>query len=179
MGLLDNPKADAKPIGEAMASAKNGTPTVDDILSDPAVKAAIAKPEIDNTHDVPYLAGASNEGTLTHIDRRVPQFDPKLKDNQGELADLWKYLNIHEQTEREAMARGMPYEAAHLDIATKAERAAVEADGVNWGKYERIMDGYLNGTEHENPKNPPKDLYLKPYPHDKQEILRRHEANSK
>ena len=64
-----------------------------------------------------------------------------------------------------------PYLKAHHDIATPAERAAVEADGVNWDEYEKIIDGHLKHTEHENSSDTPKNLYEKPYPHSKQLLM--------
>ena len=137
----------------------------------PHIEAGSSAIMIDNSHDVPYGAGASNEGNTVHIDRHIPRSDPNLKLPNGEPADLYKYLAIHELTEKRAMDVGTPYEQAHIGVATPAERAAVEADGLNWKEYERIMDGYLDHIEHENPKNPPPNLYLKPYPHNEQQIL--------
>jgi len=68
------------------------------------------------------------------------------------------------------MRLGMSYPKAHKDKATPAERAAVEADGVNWKEYEHIMDGYLKEIEHEKGVHPPANLYTKPYAHDKSKL---------
>jgi hypothetical protein len=68
------------------------------------------------------------------------------------------------------MKLGMPYEQAHKDKATPAERAAVEADGVSWKEYEAIVDGYLKEIEHEKGKSLPPLLYKKPYEHDKAKL---------
>lgn len=138
-------------------------------------------PQVNNHDDVPYLAGASDtpSGLPVNIDRRMPRYDPKVLDKTGKPADLWKYLKIHEIEEHKAMLGGTPYAKAHSTIATPAERAAVEADGVNWKEYEHVMDGYLSEIEHEHPKHPPVNLYDKPYPHDKKMLLEKEEANEK
>jgi len=129
-------------------------------------------PEVNNKDDVPYLAGASNtpSGLPVNIDRRMPRYDPKLLKPDGQPADLWKYLKIHELEEYHNMRLGMSYPKAHKDKATPAERAAVEADGVNWKEYEHIMDGYLKEIEHEKGVHPPANLYTKPYAHDKSKL---------
>ncbi len=128
--------------------------------------------EVNNKNDVPYLAGASNtpSGLPVNIDRRMPRYDPKLLKPDGQPADLWKYLKIHELNEYHNMKLGMPYEKAHKDKATPAERSAVEADGVNWKEYEAVVDGYLKEIEHEKSKNIPANLYTKPYAHDKSKL---------
>jgi hypothetical protein len=153
------------------------TPTLDQILALPHVRYSLAYPQIDTTHDVPYLAGASNSGPVTHIDRRLPQFDPKVLAGNGQPLDLHRALNVHEQVERATMEMGVPYEKAHAHYATPAERSFVENAGASWNEYEHAMDGYLNETEHENPANPPPSLYLKPYPHKEEEFLKREAAN--
>lgn len=143
-----------------------------DILSLPTVKEDISKPrEINREHDVPYLAGSSKDGGTTYIDKRVPK-----EINVGSTKmDPAKYLNIHEQTEHALMTIGkMSYKEAHA-IATDHEKKAVEEDGHSWKDYENTLDGYINETEHENAKKPPKDLYLKPYPHGKAHSLQEKE----
>ena len=138
------------------------------ILAQPGVQEAVNAPrKIVRKFDVPYLAGSAKQGDVTYIDRRVPT-EIKIGDK---TADPAKYLNVHEQTEHALMTEGkMKYEDAH-SIATQREREAVEGDGLNWKDYERTLDGFLDETEHEKPKNPPPDLYVKPYPHDKQKLL--------
>jgi hypothetical protein len=111
--------------------------------------------KFDNRFDIVSGANSSKDGKIIYIDRRIPQFSPKLKDKSGKAANLWKYLGIHEESEAAAMARGMPYLKAHTKIATPLERKAVEADGVSWKAYSEEMDGYLNKIEHEKVKRPP------------------------
>ena len=125
--------------------------------------------EVNNKDDVPWLAGASNtpSGLPVNIDRRMPRYDDKLRLPNGQPADLWKYLKIHELDEYHHMKLGMNYKDAHSKQAMPAERAAVEADGLNWNEYTKVMDGYLSEIEHEKSKNLPPLLYKKPYAHDK------------
>lgn len=161
-------------LAHALLSEPKEEHKIDDILDRPEVKEEIEKPrEIDRTHDVPYLAGSSKDGGTTYIDKRIPA---KIKVGDKEI-DPSKYLNIHEQTEHALMTIGkLPYKKAHA-IATDHEKKAVTADKIDWKKYEEVLDGYIDETEHEDAKKPPKDLYLKPYPHGKQHSLQ--EAASK
>jgi hypothetical protein len=116
---------------------------------------------VSQAYDVRSGAVASKENPgLTYIDPRIPELSPILKDKDGNPANLHKYLTIHEQVERTAMAMGAPYDAAHTDRATPAERAAVEADGVSWKAYTEEIDGYLAKIEHEDAWNPPPDPHV-------------------
>ena len=125
--------------------------------------------KVDRSHDVPYLSGPSNDGGTMYIDRRVPRTIVV----KGKKLDPSIPLRIHEQTEQRLMVgRGMSYEDAHKQ-ATAAERDWVESHGYDWGHYEACMDGLLSSIEHENPKDPPVDLFLKPYPCREKKIIRR------
>lgn len=126
-------------------------------------------PIVDRSHDVPYLAGSSNDGKTVHIDRRVPETITVGNQTINPAVPL----SIHEQTEHTLMTKNkMSYEDAHK-IATAREKEWVLSRGLDWKSYESIMDGMLSHIEHENPKSPPNDLYLKPYPHDKQKLLQK------
>ena len=138
--------------------------------------APVAAPgNIDATHDVVSGANSARDpnGPI-YIDKDIPQYSPILKDRNGQAADLHKYLAIHESVERDDMARWAadfkaqngrdPTEAertqyysdvSHPKVATAAERAAVEADGVNWQAYTHEIDGYLDHIENKKVTNPP------------------------
>jgi hypothetical protein len=136
------------------------------------VKALVARetgPKVVRTYDVPYLAGSSNDDRTVYIDRRVP----RETTISGVTFDPAEPLSVHEQTEHRAMRRGIPYQTAHETVATPAERRWVESHGIDWKRYEAFMDGLLAHIEHEHPVHPPPDLYVKPYPHAKQLLLRR------
>lgn len=155
-------------LAKALLSDPTEDHKIKEILDRSEIKDEINKPrEINRDHDVPYLAGSSKNGGTTYIDKRIPKLI-KVGDKEVDPA---KFLNIHEQTEHALMTTGkMPYKQAHA-IATDHEKKAVQVDKLDWKKYEEVMDGYIDETEHEEAKKPPKDLYLKPYPHGKQHSL--------
>ena len=118
----------------------------------------IASIKIDRTHDIPYLAGSSADGKTMFIDRHIPKtvkvgtisFDPA------------RFLVWHEIPEKMLTQDGMAYQPAH-QIATHIEKQKVTAAGIDWNKYEHIYDGYIDETENEADKHPPKNLDLIPY----------------
>lgn len=118
--------------------------------------------KINNSYHIRSGADSGDDGTV-FVDRRIPKYSPKLKDKNGNPANLWKYLAIHETDEAGAQARGMSYDDAHTDVATPAERAAVEADGVNWKEYTAEIDGYLAKIERQKATRlPPEHLHVDP-----------------
>jgi hypothetical protein len=124
---------------------------------------------INRRWDVPYLAGASQDGKTVYIDRRVPRkLAVKRKDGRGYISiSPDQFLATHETVEHRLMVYSqMSYPKAHA-LATKAEKAAVEAAGINWDYYEKKIDGYLAHIEHEKPRQAPPNLYTKPYEHQK------------
>lgn len=158
----------------------NLAPNVKSVLSQPHVAEAIANPKIDRTHDVPYEAGASAkpDDFTTHIDKSIPSsvtisgktFDPAIP------------ANIHEQVEREVMTnlikKGMSnekaYEIAHHEYAEPAEDAWYQAHGIDVGEVNKQWAKWDKGTEQETAKDKdfPKDLYKKPYAHNKVEGMK-------
>lgn len=118
-----------------------------------------AEPKINNSYHIRSGANSGDDGTV-FVDRRIPKFSPKLKDKNGNPANLWKYLAIHETDEAGDMSGG--YDAAHRR-ATAKERVAVEADGVNWKEYTAEIDGYLAKIERQKATRlPPEHLHVDP-----------------
>jgi hypothetical protein len=118
-----------------------------------------------NSYDVRSLSVASKlHPRLVYIDCSMPRYDDRLKRLDGETADLWKYLAVHELEEKRVMAEGVPYLTAHTNYATPRERDAVEADcgKAGWKKYTEIMDGILDHVEHKKIENPPPDPHVPP-----------------
>ena len=109
----------------------------------------IGRIEIDTSHDVRSGAVASKDRPdLVYIDRRIPTW-------------MHAFLAVHEAVERRAMEEwGYPYLVAHERFATPAERAAVEAAGIDWEHYTHEIDGYLDRIEHEDAPNPPPDPHV-------------------
>ena len=124
--------------------------------------------KVDRAHDDPYLAGESQNHRCLYIDKRVP----KTMKVKGKSFDLAKYLAIHESTERKHMDAGMKYQPAHR-LALKAERNAVEADGIDWNGYQEQMHALAAVTQREKSKasHPPRDLYKGPFPRAEQARL--------
>jgi hypothetical protein len=128
---------------------------------------------IDRSHDIPYLAGYSTDGKRIYIDRHLPRsFAYK-----GRMIEIDRYLLLHEEVEKTLIDQlGLHYQHAH-QIATRAEEAAVRADGVSWRAYDQFMQRYVKQVGDERLTRLPADLDLKPYrdEHDF-ELMRRMDA---
>jgi hypothetical protein len=114
---------------------------------------------IDRQHDIPYLAGYSTDGKRIYIDRHLPHsFLYK-----GRTIEVDRYLLLHEEVEKTLIDQlDLHYQHAH-QIATRAEEAAVRADGVSWRAYDRFMQQYVKQMGDERLTKLPGDLDLKPY----------------
>jgi hypothetical protein len=125
---------------------------------------------IDRAHDIPYLAGYSLDGKTIYIDRHLPRaFVYKRR-----RVPVDRYLLLHEEVEKTLIDQlGLHYQHAH-QIATRAEEAAVRADGISWRAYDRFMQKYVKTAGDEQLTKLPRDLDFKPYrdEHD-YELLRR------
>jgi hypothetical protein len=114
---------------------------------------------VDRDHDIPYLAGYSLDGAHVYIDRHLPEtFLYK-----GRAIPVDRYLLLHEEVEKTLIDQlDLHYQHAH-QIATRAEEAAVRADGVSWRAYDRFMQSYVKRMGDERLTKLPPDLDLKPY----------------
>ena len=142
-------------------------------LKDKIVKASgTGKVTVNRDYDVPYLAGSSLDGKTVYIDKRVP----RTLVVKGKSFDPAGALAAHEEAEHRAMMSGKSYAAAHREDGLPAEKKVVDAAGVSWPTYQEQMHRLAEKvTEPEHPKNPPPDLYLKPYPHREAEMLEHEE----
>lgn len=114
---------------------------------------------IDRDHDIPYLAGYSLDGKTIFIDRHLPRSFAY----RGRAITVDRYLLLHEEVEKTLIDQlGLHYQHAH-QIATRAEEAAVRADGVSWRAYDRFMQQYVKEMGDERLTKLPADLDLKPY----------------
>jgi len=99
-----------------------------------SIDTPFGKKIVNNSYEIPYLAGYSKDGKTIYIDKRLnPIFE--LKD--GRKMDITKYTVIHECAEKileDAIDYKYPY--AHQQ-ATGEERKAVEDDGYPWDEYQR------------------------------------------
>jgi hypothetical protein len=128
---------------------------------------------IDRDHDIPYLAGYSRDGKTIFIDRHLPT--TFLYKGRNIAVD--RYLLLHEEVEKTLIDQlHLHYQHAH-QIATRAEEAAVRADGISWRAYDRFMQQYVKQMGDERLTKLPRSLDLKPYrdEHD-YDLMRRMQA---
>ncbi len=144
---------------------------VSSLMMDRALDAIVRRAKkLDRRHDIPYLAGYSQDGKTIYIDRHMPKF---LTDG-GRQIDTDRFLILHEEVEKTLIYQlELHYLHAH-QIATRAEQAAVRAAGISWRKYDQFMQKYVKKIGDEHLTKVPADLDLKPYrdEHDN-DLLRR------
>jgi len=133
---------------------------VSSLMLDRALDAILRRVgKLDRTHDIPYLAGYSVDGKTIYIDRHLP----RTMAYKGRRVEVDRYLIMHEEVEKTLIDQlGLHYLHAH-QIATRAEEAAVRADGILWRDYDRFMQKYVKHIGDERLKKVPEDLDLKPY----------------
>ena len=111
---------------------------------------------INRKHDIPYLAGYSENGKTIYLDRK---FKPLMADG----TDVTPFLIIHERAEKAALTLlKLRYQDANK-IATYLEHKAVILAGIDWKKYSDFLYPYINKTDRLKIRNVPKDLDLRPY----------------
>ena len=115
--------------------------------------------KLDRDHDIPYLAGYSQDGKTIYIDRHLP----KTFTFRGRTIEVDRFLILHEEVEKTLIDQlGLHYLHAH-QIATRAEEAAVHAQKITWEAYDRFMQKYVKAIGDERLTKVPVDLDLKPY----------------
>jgi len=144
---------------------------VSNLMLDRALDAIVRRVKtLDRRHDIPYLAGYSEDGKTIYIDRHMPR-SFKFR---GRAVDTDRFLILHEEVEKTLIDQlGLHYLHAH-QIATRAEQAAVRAAGISWHDYDRFMQQYVKRIGDERLTKVPDDLDTKPYrdEHD-DDLLRR------
>jgi hypothetical protein len=133
---------------------------VSSLMMDRALDAIVRRAKkIDRSHDIPYLAGYSNNGKIIYIDRHMP----KTMKYDGREIDTDRYLILHEEVEKTLIDQlNLHYLHAH-QIASRAEQAAVRAAGISWREYDRFMQTNVKHIGDERLTKVPADLDLKPY----------------
>lgn len=149
-------------------------------ILDRALAAIRRRITVDRDHDVPYLAGYSTDGRTIYIDRRLPK---TFRTSTGRRVAVDRFLVLHEAVEKTLIDElGLHYQHAH-QIATRAEQAAVRADRVSWGEYDRFNQKYIKLVAQGTWPRAPPDLDLTPYQdeHDREtlEILARNVGRRK
>jgi hypothetical protein len=147
---------------------------VSSLMMQRALDAVVRRVEhLDRNHDIPYLAGYSQDGKTIYIDRHMP---PSFR-YRGRDIDTDRFLILHEEVEKTLIDQlGLHYLHAH-QIATRAEQAAVRAAGIDWRAYDRFMQKHVKTIGDERLTKVPADLDQKPYrdEHDT-DLLRRMNA---
>jgi hypothetical protein len=133
---------------------------VSSLMLDRALDAIVRRvKKFDRKHDIPYLAGYSQDGKTIYIDRHMP----KWFKSGGREIDTDRFLILHEEVEKTLIDQlGLHYLHAH-QIATRAEQAAVRAAGIAWRDYDRFMQKNVKKIGDERLSKVPADLDTKPY----------------
>ena len=127
-------------------------------LSDPRAQLALERDhDIDQSYDIAYIAGISNDLRTLYVDRHFPLHN---FDDAGDVSDeLW----LHECGEALfILIWGDHYLQAHHMI-TVVEHDLVVQRGVNWHGYSSSFDLYDKRDTHEKILRSPADLFLRPY----------------
>ena len=126
-----------------------------------AITARVKK--LDRNHDIPYVAGYSQNGEKIYIDRHMP----KSFRHGGKRIETDRFLILHEVIEKALLDElGLNYLHAH-QIALRSERAAVEATGVPWKVYDDYTQKHTKQIGDERLETVPDDLDLTPYRNEK------------
>jgi hypothetical protein len=131
---------------------------------DGAINAIRKRRRIDQTHDIPYVAGYSRDGKTLYLDRMLPDTIPI----DGKDINIAQFIILHEEIEKALEDEvQLAYLHAH-QIALRGELAAVAANGIDWRAYNTATLKLCAkiGARREYP-NCPKDLDLTPYKDEK------------
>jgi hypothetical protein len=133
---------------------------VSSLMMDRALDAILRRvKKLDRKHDIPYLAGYSQNGKTIYIDRHMP----RSFRYRGRTIETDRFLILHEEVEKTLIDQlGLHYLHAH-QIATRAEQAAVRAAGISWRDYDRFMQKFVKTIGDERLNKVPADLDTKPY----------------
>ena len=151
---------------------------VSHVMLDLAIEQILTRIKLDRSHDVPYLAGYSQDGKTIYIDRHMPE-SFQTQDKRTVKTD--RFLILHETVEKTLIDQlGLHYEFAH-QIALRSEQAAVRADKISWHEYDAFMQIYIKEIGDERLKKVPANLDTKPYrdEHDDQLLKRMKKAMAK
>jgi hypothetical protein len=126
------------------------------VMSD-VLKAVVSRvKKIDRGHDIPYIAGYSQNGEKIYIDRHMP----RSASLGGKRVRTDRFLILHEAVEKALLDElGLHYLHAH-QIALRAEKAAVEAEGLTWRDYNAFTKAHEREIDDETLKKVPDELDL-------------------
>lgn len=154
------------------------------VMLDLARDSILKRFKLDRQHDIPYLAGYSQDGKTIYIDRHMPK---AFYNSEGRLIRTDRFLILHEAIEKTLIEQlGLRYQFAH-QFALRAEQAAVRADKIAWNEYDHFTQKYIKEMGSETLKKVPEDLDMKPYQDERdeeiiarmQEAIEQHTKNDK
>lgn len=124
------------------------------LLADSRVKKLVDGPiRVSFSHEMPLTGGSTAAWGTFFLDPRLKQ---RFRVGNRSEVDLSGPVLRHEVVEKALRAvLGMSYDRAHA-LATAAERLLVEAMGLEWGAYKRVMAAIVRSDEREHPKSMPK-----------------------
>lgn len=146
------------------ATGTQSTLLVNRLEKDPEVRRLLWRHEgVDDTCDLPYLAGYSTDGKTIYIDRHLPDTLSYTHDGKFREYRPRSFLIDHESFEKAVIdALKWRYGHAH-EAATGYERRHVMQAGLLWKPYQEAYQPYIKADEHEKLKRVPHDLDLTPY----------------
>lgn len=124
----------------------------------------IGRAIVNTDYNVPYVAGYSNDGQTIYIDSRLPEM---FIDSKKQKVNIYKYLIIHEVTEKSLKDElNYSYNEAHT-MAMGAQAQALSIDGINYDEYYGFLQKYVNfDIQVDDFNNVPPDLDISPYVED-------------
>lgn len=132
-----------------------GTDVMGEVLE--AVVSRVKK--IDRDHDIPYIAGYSQNGEKIYIDRHLP----KSAMLGGKRVKTDRFIILHEAVEKALLDELGLHDLHAHQIALRTERAAVEAEGFAWRDDNAFTKGREWQIDDEKLEKVPDDLDLTPY----------------
>lgn len=138
--------------------------TISRLIANPEIKKRLYLPhKLDQAHDLPYLAGYSQDGQTIYIDRHLPDTLTCEEDGHKIEFDPRPHLVDHEKFEKSVMdVLGWHYKHAH-EAANGYERRGVLKAGLFWGPYNKVYTPFIKADEREKLTKLPPDLDMTPY----------------
>jgi hypothetical protein len=145
------------------------------IMLDLFLESILKRIKLYRQHDIPYLAGYSQNCKTIYINRHMPE---SFVNKKGHIIKTDRFLILHEAVEKTLIEQlVLRYQLAH-QIALRAEKAAVRADKISWKEYDKFTQNYIKELDSEKLSKVLEDLDIKPYhaEHDAELIARMDQA---
>jgi hypothetical protein len=147
-------------------SAAVSSETLNKILAMAAVRERMWQlREEDNSADIPYIAGYSNDRKTIFYDRHLPETIVLRHDGRTHDIRPRDHIRPHETIEPVVMdVLGWTYFPAHAVATAYEKRQFIQRVGPEWWMpYTYAMDGYAKADETERVTKVPRDLDMAPY----------------